>query len=270
MTNKEKKAFQREIISYFNTNKRVFPWRNTQDPYKILVSEVMLQQTGCGRVVPKYTAFIEVFPTIESLAQARLKDVLEAWQGLGYNRRAKALHESAKMIVMRHNSQVPEAREDLEALPGIGPYTAGATRTFAFNKPDVFIETNIRTVFIHFFFSGENAVHDKNILPLIEETVDHDAPRKWFFALMDYGAWIKATHGNVSQKSVHYARQSAFKGSDREIRGKIIKLLVEEGWLTEKNIVQKLNFEAKRIGGILKRLLDEALIKERRGIFRLS
>lgn len=150
--------FQKTIRARYHAHPRPMPWRRTRDrrdPYKILVSEIMLQQTQVAHVIPFYKNFIKKFPDFATLAQAKTADILLAWQGLGYNRRPLALQKLAREVTIKHNGRLPRIAAELIKLPGIGPYTAGAIRAFAFNEPDVFIETNIRRVFIHFFFPPE-------------------------------------------------------------------------------------------------------------------
>ena len=200
----------------------------------------MLQQTQVGRVAGFYENFIKKFPNFRTLAQARTPDVLRAWQGLGYNRRALALQKLAKKVVEEYSGRLPKDMESLVELPGIGPYTAGAIRAFAFNEPEVFIETNIRRVFIHFFFPAASAgakkprkVTDAALRRYIERTLDTANPREWYWALMDYGAMLgeaaRVSAGgaqNPNRRSAHYTRQSKFSGSDRELRGKILRELL--------------------------------------------
>jgi A/G-specific adenine glycosylase len=191
-----------------------------------MVSEVMLQQTQVSRVLVKYPEFLKAFPTVETLAKAPLSQVLKVWQGMGYNRRALALKRMAEKIVADFNGKVPRARLDLESLPGVGPYTAGAVRAFAFNEPEIFIETNIRRIFIHHFFIDKEGISDREIYPLVETTLDTNNPREWYWALMDYGSHLpKIARKNSNTQSKHYVRQSKFKGSLRELRGKIIRAL---------------------------------------------
>src|SRR3989344_1238778 len=227
MTGRAKKQFQRTVYKMGETYYRDFPWRRTRNPFHILVSEVMLQQTQAGeRTISKYKTFIKTFPTVHVLARARLKDVLLLWQGLGYNRRAKSLRETASIIFTNHNGKVPRSQQDLEALPGVGPYTAAAVCAFAFNNPAVLIETNIRSVFIHSFWGDkEGKVLDRDILPFVEETLDRSKPRVWYSALMDYGAMLKKCEKDLTRRSARYVPQSSFKGSARYIRGQIIKFL---------------------------------------------
>ena len=185
LTQKEIDDFRSAIIKNYKERGRVFPWRKTRDAYKILVSEMMLQQTQTLRVVPKYEAWIEAFPDAASLASSPFSNVLAYWNGLGYNRRAKYLHEACREVCSLYGGKFPRERKLLESLPGIGPYTAGAVAAFAFNAPEVFIETNIRSVFIFFFFSNAvEKVSDAEIFPLIEQTLDKTNVREWYWALM--------------------------------------------------------------------------------------
>lgn len=223
-------AFQTTIWSYYRDHGRHdLPWRLPEtdgsfDPYKILVSEIMLQQTQVARVIPKYHQFLKDFPTFAVLAAAPLSFVIRSWSGLGYNRRAKFLWECAKKIMSEHNGQLPPNLAELIKLPGIGSNTAGAVLAYAYNKPVIFVETNIRTVFIYHFFSNVQGVHDREILDLVAKTFP-DEPRTWYWALMDYGAHLKQTVGNLNASSKHYIKQSRFEGSARQIRGQVLRLL---------------------------------------------
>lgn len=220
-------GFVAHIREFYRDFGRAMPWRETRDPYAIFVSEIMLQQTQVPRVMEKFPPFLERFPDFETLAAARLADVYALWQGLGYNRRAKFLHQAAQHIAERYEGRVPESREELEALPGVGPNTAGSLLAFCHNRAVPFIETNIRRVFIYFFFPGEEEVHDRDILPLIEATLDRDNPREWYWALMDYGTMLKKWVTNPNRRSRQYVRQSPFENSNRQIRGRILRALHE-------------------------------------------
>jgi A/G-specific adenine glycosylase len=169
----------REIVwDYFRAHRRNMPWRDNPAPYHVLVSELMLQQTQVSRVVPKFIEFMHRFSSIDDLAKAPLAEVLDAWSGLGYNRRAKFLHAAAQQIVGMHKGVIPDDFENLVTLPGIGQNTAGAILAYAFNRPVVFIETNIRTVYFHHFFGDAEGVDDKDLLPLVEQTLDRDHPQQ--------------------------------------------------------------------------------------------
>lgn len=221
-------CFKSEIWSYYQAHKRAFPWRETTNPYHIFISEVMLQQTQTYRVEPKYNAWIAALPTFEALANAPFRDVLTLWQGLGYNRRALWLHQAAQRVMSEFNGHLPSDPKMLETFPGIGPNTAGSISAFAFNAPTVFIETNIRAVFIHFFFAGKAEIKDTEIRPLIAEAVDHANAREWYYALMDYGVMLKKELPNPSRRSAHHTQQTKFEGSERQIRGMILRLLTEQ------------------------------------------
>lgn len=259
-----KKQFQKIVLDYYKEKGRHdLPWRKTHDPYKILVSEIMLQQTQVDRVIPKYNIFIKKFPSIRVLAQASRAEILTLWSGLGYNRRALYLKSCAESIVTKHNGVFPKNRRELESLPGIGPYTAVAILVFAYNISDVCIETNIRTVFLHHFFrKNTTIIHDSEIFPLIKKTLDHDNPRDWYYALMDYGVYLKQKMGNLNKKSFSYAKQKDFKTSDRFIRGKILKLLTEKEQ-SRKDIYQVCVselFNKEKIDLIIIKLYQEKLI----------
>lgn len=202
---------------------RDMPWRDDTRPYYVLVSELMLQQTQVDRVIPKFEAFIDAFPNVEALAQASLADVLTLWQGLGYNRRAKFLQEAARAVVAA--GAFPSDEAGLLALPGVGKNTAGAIRAYAFNQPALFVETNVRTVYFYHFFASGDVVDDKQIMTYLEATIDQEFPREFYWALMDYGSFLKRQGVGRITQSKHYKKQSALKGSVREIRGQIIKKL---------------------------------------------
>jgi A/G-specific adenine glycosylase len=232
LTKPQMQRFQTTVWDYYRLHGRHdLAWRQPEadgsfDPYKILVSEVMLQQTQVSRVLPKFEECIARFPNVQSLAAASLADVLQLWSGLGYNRRAKFLWQAAQSLVTNDHGIFPKDVATLERLPGIGPNTAAAILVYAFNQPLVFIETNLRTVFIKHFFPDVSSVSDKQILDCIAKTLDHQQPRLWFWALMDYGAYLKKAPGNLNHASASYSRQSSFVGSKRQIRGQVIKALV--------------------------------------------
>lgn len=204
---------------------RDMPWRQDTRPYYVLVSELMLQQTQVERVIPKFQAFIAAFPDPQRLAEASLAEVLTLWQGLGYNRRAKFLHEAAKLVVHEFDGRFPESEAELLKLPGVGKNTAGAIRAYAFNQPSLFIETNVRTVYIHHFFADEDAVPDAAIVEKLRATLDHEQPRAFYWALMDYGSYLKSQGLRNTRQSKHYVRQSPLHGSIREVRGQIVRAL---------------------------------------------
>lgn len=209
------------IFSWWKDNLRDLPWRRTRNPYHILVSEVMLQQTQVSRVLPKYTEFLAAFPDVYSLAAARPAEVLTLWRGLGYNRRALYLQKAAKVIVADYTGVFPDSETALIKLPGLGLYTARAIMVFAFEKNVAMVDTNIRQIITHYLFGG---------LPqkekLIQETADKLVPPgrawEWHQALMDFGALAMAKE----KKTMHIVKKQApFKDSDRYYRGRIIDVL---------------------------------------------
>ena len=257
------RAFRQKVYRHYRQHGRDLPWRRTSDPYKILISEIMLQQTQVSRVIEKYEIFIRTFPNIESLVQAPLREILSVWQGLGYNRRALVLKRLADMVVTQFDSKIPANAEDLRKLPGIGEATANAICAFAFNQRVVFAETNIRSVFIHHFFPEGANIKDAEVLPLVSQTLDSRDPRKWYWALMDYGAALKKNMINPGRSSAHYQKQGPFKGSNREIRGRILQTLVKRPRISEDELVEKLPFEEEAVQRNLRQLVREGfLIKQ--------
>lgn len=209
---------------------RPMPWRGNTDPYWIFVSEIMLQQTQVPRVLEKFEPFIERYPSFHSLAATTFAELYPLWQGLGYNRRAKYLIDAATRIVTDQRGELPNSPQKLQVLPGIGPNTAASICVFAFNSPEVFIETNIRRVYIHQFFSRvekceEGGIEDRRILELVEATLDREQPREWYWALMDYGTQLAKSVSNPNRRSKTYVKQSSFEGSLRQVRGRIIRIL---------------------------------------------
>lgn len=238
---------------------RDMPWRNDTRPYYVLVSELMLQQTQVLRVMPKFNVFIERFPDEKALAKANLAHVLKLWQGLGYNRRAKFLHEAAKIIVNEFGGIFPQREADILKLPGVGKNTAGAIRAYAFNQPSIFVETNVRTVYIHHFFNDQFNVNDKQIIELLELTIDKRDPRHFYQNLMDYGTWLKANGVRNTSSSKHYKKQSPLRGSLRETRGEIVRQLASG----DKSVValQKIVAMDDRFDRALAGLMRDGLVK---------
>lgn len=246
------------------------PWRDEITPYRIVVSELMLQQTQVSRVMDKYPEFIMRFPDFTTLSQAPLAGVLEAWQGLGYNRRAKYLHTIARRVVDEWGGILPQDPEMLISLTGIGRSTAGSIAAFAFNMPVVFIETNIRRVFIHHFFPEGDAIADSQILPVVEQTLDRDNPREWYYALMDYGTWLAGRMQNPNRRSRHYLKQSAFEGSDRQIRGQLLRKLLTEKTCPIETLITDSGAEPSRVRRILISMIQEGLLCEGHGGIKVA
>ena len=253
--------FQLMVLDHYCQHGRPMAWRNTTDPYQILVSEIMLQQTQVERVLIKYPEFLTAFPDFATLAQAPLADILTAWQGMGYNRRAIFLQKCAQRVMNECSGVLPADVDTLATFPGIGRATASSICAFAFNMPVVFIETNIRRVFIHFFFSDAASVSDAEILPLVKRAVYGENPRIWYWSLMDLGTALKKIVVNPNRRSIHYTKQSPFEGSDRRIRGRIIALLLDTPNLTLNEITVTFSEDPERIFRIIRALQDEGFIR---------
>lgn len=300
MNVQELSQFQATVWEYYRQHGRHdLPWRQPGadgqfDPYRVLVSEVMLQQTQVARVIPKYYEFLVAFPSVQALAAAELGDVLKVWSGLGYNRRAKFLWQAAQMIAAEYKGNFPSNKADLVALSGIGVNTAGALIAYAFNQPAVFIETNIRTVYIHHFFNDQQSIPDSEILRLVEATLPQagkssDRSRKagfefiskgndekpgtrvshyrvWYWALMDYGVYLKATHGNLNKLSKTYVKQSRFHGSKRQVRGRVIRALRDAPM--SQNALQQ-HIPDERLSTVLQDLVGEGLIRKTKNTYTL-
>lgn len=222
-------AFRDRIREQGRLHRRDLPWRYIEDPYAVLVSEVMLQQTQVKRVLDYWPRFLALFPTIDALAAADTSDVLEQWQGLGYNRRALALKRCADICAAELGGRLPETADELVKLPGIGPATAAGVVAFALDRPALYLETNVRTVFLHELFPGEEGVKDAALTPLVELACPADGVRDWYYALLDYGAHLKATLPNPSRRSAHHTRQSAFEGSRRQKRAELVRIVLAAG-----------------------------------------
>ncbi|HVI69027.1 MAG TPA: hypothetical protein VM581_01070 [Magnetospirillaceae bacterium] len=262
-------AFQQMVWSYYRAHKRAMPWRNEPTPYFVLVSELMLQQTQVVRVHQKFATFIHAFPTIKALAEAPLSDVLKVWIGLGYNRRAKFLWDSARMIVADFGGEVPGSQSELTRLPGIGTNTAGAILAYAFNEPAVFIETNIRTAFIHHFFNDNaDAVDDDALRQLVAQALPIENPREWYWALMDYGTHLKSTVGAQLHRVSGYKTQSRFEGSNRQIRGQVLKALMDHKHVSSTELAALI--PDTRLAEVCQALSQEGLISSRRGQWHLT
>jgi A/G-specific adenine glycosylase len=258
------RTFRQLIWRHYRETRRDLPWRKTRNPYRIFVSEIMLQQTQVERVSAKYREFVKRFPDFHALAKAPLHEILMAWQGLGYNRRAVGLKKAAMCITDTFGGRLPSSEKELLSLPGVGKYTASALIAFVFNKPSIFIETNIRRVFLHFFFEDREGVSDTEIIPLLTATLDHSAPREWYYALMDYGVMLRAEVENPNRRSAHYRRQGPFKGSNRQARGMILRLLLKESGSSESEIARKLGLAADVVVRNVAALEKEGFL-ERRG-----
>lgn len=255
------------LMDYYRREGRVLPWRlpgrdGLFDAYAILVSELMLQQTQVQRVIPKFQSFLRQFPTLQALSEATLADVLAAWAGLGYNRRARYLWEAASQLAAVHE---PWTHEQLLALKGIGANTAAAILTYSYDVPTTFLETNIKTVLIQHFFTGRDSIPDKELYVQLESILpwnngEHISPREYYWAMMDYGTHLKATVGNQNHRSRSFAKQSKFEGSRRQLRGRIIAALLK-GPLPTMEVVRLMN--DARTEDVIDTLVSEQLISVR-------
>jgi A/G-specific adenine glycosylase len=262
--------FKQTVWDYYRANRRDFPWRRNINPYRVLVSEIMLQQTQVSRGEVKYKEFLKAFPNFKSLAEASASDVLTAWQGLGYNRRALYLKKAAEVVMSEYKGKLPDTQEQLMKLPGIGIYTAGAVCAFAFNKPVVFIDTNVRRVYIHHFFGDRKDVNDAELIPLVEATLAKEDSREWYSALMDYGSMLGLKEDNANKRSAHYVKQSKFEGSLRQVRGKIIKMLTSnKRQATWKELIDILGEKEERIQTAVEGLKKDGLVVVEKNIITI-
>ena len=254
--------FHEKLFSWFKENKKDYPWRQTEDPYCIMVSEFMLQQTQTGRVIPKYLAFIEKFTTLKSLANSENREVLELWSGLGYNRRALWLKEAAQNI--HSMERFPKDPKELKKVKGIGDYTSRAIPIFAFNENLATVDTNIRRIFIHEGFATEET---KELFAIAEQLLPLNKSREYHSALMDYGNTIvTSAKTKIKPKTV----QGSFKGSNRQHRGKIIKYLTLTQTATKQLIIKECNIPEEKIEIILNKLVKDGLIKEEKGKYSIT
>ena len=263
-------GFRRTVYNHFKSHGRKLPWRRDYDPYHVFISEIMLQQTQVDRVTEKFDRFMRELPDFTALAEAPFKKVLRLWQGLGYNRRALNLKRAAEIIIKEHAGKLPSSPEILETLPGIGKATAASIAAFAFNKPSVFLETNIRTVLIHHFFNDARSVHDERLLPLAEMLLDRKNPRKWYSALMDYGTMLKKKYGNAARRSASYKKQSRFEGSKRQKRGMILKMLLNRKKLTSNQISKHLGIPLCQLNPLLVELIADGIIAETKNRYLIT
>jgi A/G-specific adenine glycosylase len=254
-------AFREAVLAEYRERGRAFPWRETRDPWAILVSELMLQQTQVSRVVPKYLEWLRRWPDPASLASASVAETLAAWSGLGYNRRALAIRAAAGIVAREYGGTVPEDLAALRSLPGVGTYTAGAIRAFAFGLPEVFLETNIRSALLHWFFPERDAVRDGELLPVAALVLDASDPRAWYYALMDYGAALKRVAPNPSRRSAHHAPQTRFEGSLRQARGAIVRLLASSSGVEAARIPGLCGMERDRVEKALASLVAEGTVE---------
>lgn len=260
--------FQHQVLEFYRLFGRNFPWRDTKDSYAVFVSEIMLQQTQTHRVIPKYHAFLALFPSWEALAKAETREVLTAWEGLGYYRRALNLHKASQLVTQYHSGETPKTIEELLSLPGVGAYTAAAVGTFAFNIPIAMIETNIRSVYLHSYFKNQTDVHDKALLIVIKRTLYQGDPRSWYYGLMDLGVALKQKVVGINKKSAHHSVQSKFEGSSRQIRAAVLRFVVRESSGKVRAIVSELGYDKERVETALGELVLEGFLVREKGEYR--
>lgn len=276
-----KETLQTELLEWYRENHRSLPWRETDDPYEILVAEVMLQQTQVSRVVPKWEAFLEAFPTVEDLAAASLKDVLQRWDGLGYNNRAKWLKQSAEQIMDEYGGSFPQDPEELQELQGVGEYTANAVASFGFNNGGPVFDTNVRRVLYR--FHGEAA--DQELKAFHRSIFPEERSRIWNNAIMELGAEVcvegtpRCRECPLREDCTAWQRkdfatpdiqsQSKFEGSWRSYRAKLLKLLMN-GALTRDELAEQLELPDKYdLDALIAELDGEGMIEEEGETIRL-
>ena len=277
----KKKVFNRIILHWYKKNRRSMTWRETCDPYKILVSEIMLQQTQVDRVRKKYDEFLKAFPDVATLARASRADVLRVWSGLGYNRRALYLHECAKTIVKDHAGKFPNTYDALIALPGIGRSTAGALLAFVFDRDVPMIDTNIRRILVRIFYKGKNMPNDKALYEFASDLIPKGRGRVWNYALLDIGATLcrarghslscplMQLHGRVGD-FVYKKPQQKFLGSRRYFRGQLLRMLVEQKSVSMAQAERELKLSESELHEVIEALKSERIIVCSRDRFRLA
>ena len=279
------------LLAWYDRERRGLAWRDTTDPYEILVSEVMLQQTQVVRVEPAYRAFLNRFPTVAALAAAPLADVLRLWRGLGYNRRAVHLHRAAQGIMTRHGGRIPDDLDALKSLPGVGDYTARAVLAFAFDRPVAPVDTNVARVLSR-AVAGRSLAR-RAVQELADELVPYGRPRDWSQALMDLGARACASRAprcencpirascawRLAPGSPDPAARTAgsprpqgrFAGSDRFHRGRIVDAL-RAGPVDVADLAQAAGLarDPDRTARLLDRLVADGLVQRRGDLLRLG
>jgi len=266
LTKKQLEILKSALWNYYDENGRHdLAWRKKHTPYAVVVSEIMLQQTQVVRVEEYFRNWMRKYPSWKSLACAPLREVLLSWQGLGYNRRGKYVHDIAKIVTEKYKGKLPSGRVELESLPGIGHYTAGSVRAFAFNESDIFMETNIRTVLFYHLYDYEHmtlkSIDDKELLDVLEKYIQTDQraqenPREFYWALMDYGSHLKQTVGNLNTRARAHTKQSRFEGSRRQLRAQLLRYILDSP-RTEKEVI----FQGTKDTQLTKDLLND-LVKE--------
>ncbi|MDR2468001.1 MAG: A/G-specific adenine glycosylase [Spirochaetaceae bacterium] len=262
--------FKDKVFAHYNDfGRKNLPWRLDFRPWGVLVSEFMLQQTQIERVIPYWERWMTQWPDARALSSAALEEALRMWSGLGYNRRGRALWECSRQICEKYSGEVPRTPEELITLPGIGPYSSGAIACFAWNYPAIFIETNIRAALIGFFFAGKETVHDNELIPLLEAALDWENPRLWYWALMDYGSALKKTTPNPNRRSAHYARQSRFEGSFRQLRSALLRELLAVGPVRATALRKRTGLDNDEFRRVTASLIKDQMICCRNGVYMI-
>ncbi|HUW70646.1 MAG TPA: A/G-specific adenine glycosylase [bacterium] len=261
-SDEDKVAFRSAVLDFYDREGRDFAWRATSDPWAILVSEVMLQQTQTARVVPKFDAWMARFPDAATLAAASTADVYDAWRGLGYNSRGIRLRACAAICVERYGGIPPVDERLLLELPGVGRYTARAVLAFAYGIPTAFLETNIRAALIFHFFPKADRVSDRALEAIAASLLVGNDPRTWYYALMDYGAWLKKHEPNPTRKAAAYARQTRFEGSVRQARGALLRTIANNGQANLEQVSAEAGIEYGLATEAAAGLLRDGLIKQ--------
>ncbi|MFX1254102.1 MAG: Fe-S cluster assembly protein HesB [Promethearchaeota archaeon] len=257
ITSEKINRFHEKIFAWWEDNKRDFPWRQTTNPYHIMVSEFMLQQTQASRVVDKYLAFIRIFPTLNSLARADKADVFRLWSGLGYNRRAIWLHEAANLILQME--EFPKDPSQLKKLKGIGSYTSRSILIFAFNLNLATVDTNIRRILIAEGFATEETT-ERELFEIAEQIVPKNRSRDYHSALMDYGALVKtATKTGIRPTS----KQGKFAGSNRQYRGRIVKYLTTKKRADREELIRECSVPPEKADLIFDSLITDSLLQKK-------
>lgn len=264
-------SFVQFILGFYKQYGRTFAWRQTSDAYRILLSEVMLQQTQTTRVQPKYTLFLSIWPDFEALAKTSLDELLFHWKGLGYNRRALNLLKSAR-ATEAWNWTIPNDRTIIASLPGVGKATTAALLSFCYNERAIYLETNIRRVLLHCFYPESMGIADKELELLLAKLCDEvDDYKTWYYALMDYGVLLKTLVPNANVRSAHYSKQGKFENSNRQIRGQLIHLLSDTGPKQAEVILQLLSrFEEERVMDCLDQLKAEGFVQETEQVYSIK
>ena len=258
--------FRRKILYFYKKDKRDLPWRKTADPYAILLSEIMLQQTQVNRGIAYFEKWLKRWPTVQDLAKADRSDVLREWMGLGYNNRARHIHESAKMICGRFKGDVLLVMEQYKELPGIGPYTAATVRIFSNNEDITAVDTNIRRILIHEFKLDEK-IKDKELWALAKMCLPKGKSREWHNALMDYGA----THLTSRKTGIRpKGRQSKFEGSDRQVRAAVLRFILSHSQASFAQLKKHTGCEKERLRAILDKMQKDNILISGKGMYGLS